>query len=199
MTLAALRHLTLSTGEELVLRAATHQEAHAAHAFMLLQLEATGHLLTPGEVLTDTNEVKRWCAFYCDQPDNLLLLAWSGRRIVGALDFHRLSLVRQDHLGQLGISLAPAYRGLGLGRSLILCLFDWLEGHPAVLKVSVQILAGNTASIHLFQKCGFRLEARFSQAVQTGQGFEDLLLFSRWLHNGPLGPDGLQASHPLSD
>lgn len=179
--MSQITQLTLSTGELITFRAATKQEAVSAHAFMVRQLAATEHAIMPDEVTAHARAIESWCAFYCDQPSNLLLLAWSATQIVGVLDFHRLSLVRQNHLGQLGISIDPAYRGLGIGRALLLNLFDWLEAYPEIRKVSVQILASNTPSIHLFQKCGFRFEARISQAVQSGRGFEDILILSRWI------------------
>lgn len=180
----------LPNGENIWIRAASREDAALAYRFITGHLQANEHMLSPDELRSDADHLQAWIAFFCDQPDNLLLIAQAqaSQSIVGVLDYHRLTLTRQNHVGQMGVSVAPAYRGQGLGKALIATLIDWLRENRSVVKLTVQVQAGNTGSVQLFQKCGFELEARIAKAIQQDQGFEDILLFSFWLGPEPKNP-----------
>jgi ribosomal-protein-alanine N-acetyltransferase len=62
----------------------------------------------------------------------------------------------EDGVVEIGYSLLPPYRNRGYTTEAVEALVTWAFGHPEVARVIAEALAGNTASVRVLQKAGFR-------------------------------------------
>jgi UDP-2,4-diacetamido-2,4,6-trideoxy-beta-L-altropyranose hydrolase len=96
-----------------------------------------------------------WFAKRVVDPDTVMLIGLSAGRPIGVVRFDR----QADGTAEVGITLAPEYRGRGLGRNLLQrgceCVVE--AGFAQVLNADVK--ADNAASQRLFKGCGFRMVA----------------------------------------
>lgn len=125
-----------------------------------------------------------------DDPDqSLYLVAAEGREVAGWLELHRSPAWRLKHVAVLTLAVAPAYRRRGVGRALMRRSYDWCR-RVGVLKVSLNVRAGNAAAIALYGSEGFVLEGRERAQVRLRPGrdeFEDNLIMAKWLGDAPPG------------
>jgi RimJ/RimL family protein N-acetyltransferase len=83
------------------------------------------------------------------------LLSVLDDEIIGVAGIHRQSHVAH-HTGVLGISVAKAYRGLGIGRSLMTTLIAEAKARISGLSIiSLDVFGSNEPGIHLYQSLGF--------------------------------------------
>ena len=82
------------------------------------------------------------------------------------------------HVGELRVLVAPAWRGKGLGRSLIQqCFAQALE--LGLDKLVAQMTVDQVAAIAVFEELGFRAEALLRDHVKDREGqLHDLVLLS---------------------
>lgn len=91
-----------------------------------------------------------WFATACEDPGI--------RMRVGMLDGERVGTVRVDvtsGVGEVGIAVAPARRGCGIGTALLRALVRDVTGDPQVVRLTAQVHPGNGASLSAFAKAGF--------------------------------------------
>ncbi len=124
-----------------------------------------------------------------DPAQSLYLVALCDRQLAGWLELHRSSAWRLQHVAVLTLAVAPAYRRRGVGRSLMRRSYDWCR-RVGVLKVSLNVRAGNAAAIALYESEGFEVEGRERGQVRLRPGrdeFEDNVIMARWLADEPPG------------
>lgn len=99
---------------------------------------------------------KQWFAQKLNDPLALILVAEDKSHFVGQVRFEMSAL---DQKNIIGISLAPAYRGQGLGPVLITKGLKYVKKmRPEIKKIMAYIKIGNIASIKTFEKAGFRFD-----------------------------------------
>ncbi|HEX7039001.1 MAG TPA: GNAT family N-acetyltransferase [Trueperaceae bacterium] len=124
-----------------------------------------------------------------DPTQSLYLVALCGREVAGWLELHRSAAWRLSHVAVLTLAVAPAQRRRGVGRSLMRRSYDWCR-RVGVLKVSLNVRAGNAAAIALYESEGFVVEGRERGQVRLRPGrdeFEDNVIMARWLAGAPPG------------
>lgn len=95
-------------------------------------------------------EHARWFAAACDDP--------AIRLRVGVLDGERVGTVRVDvtgGVGEVGIAVAPARRGRGLGTALLRALLADVAADPQVVRLTALVHPDNHASLRAFARTGF--------------------------------------------
>lgn len=75
------------------------------------------------------------------------------------------------HSGTLGMGLLPEFRGIGLGRALLVRTLDeaWQTG---LSRIELEVFGSNEAAMGLYEWAGFRLEGR-KVAARILDGQED--------------------------
>jgi RimJ/RimL family protein N-acetyltransferase len=77
------------------------------------------------------------------------------------------------HCGSLGIGLLPAFRGKGIGRSLILttlaAAFEF-----GLTRIELNVVEGNTNAVALYESIGFRKEGLHRNANRIDGKYENL-------------------------
>jgi RimJ/RimL family protein N-acetyltransferase len=95
-------------------------------------------------------EHARWFSSRIDDPGTRLR--------VGVMQGEPVGTVRVDvrgGSGEVGIAVAPSFRGQGLGSALLEALLDDLGSDPQVAELTASIHIGNTPSMRAFAKVGF--------------------------------------------
>lgn len=64
-----------------------------------------------------------------------------------------------DGVAEIGYSLAPAYRGRGLGTEAVQALVGWVAAQPGCRQVVAEVAADNLPSRRLLARLGFREQA----------------------------------------
>jgi RimJ/RimL family protein N-acetyltransferase len=106
-------------------------------------------------------------------PDKLMLVGRTDDKIVSFSDVWVGPRRRNRHVGQLGISILPEFRGLGLGTAIMQTLIDWAAAHPVIEKLALGVWAKNAPAVALYEKMGFIEEGRKVREVKYTDGSYD--------------------------
>ena len=83
------------------------------------------------------------------------VLAFSGDRLIGNTEIRQEAL-SSSHVGSLGIAVAQAYRGQGVGELLINTVYNEAVARLRGLRmVTLSVFGNNPAAIHLYRKVGY--------------------------------------------
>ena len=120
-------------------------------------------------------------------PDNermVQLVALHQGAVVGNIGLEQFSRIRRSHAGSLGMAVAVAWQGQGVGSQLLATALDIADNWMNLHRVELSVYADNEAAIALYRKFGFETEGLFRDyAVRDGQ-WVDTLSMAR-LRNRP--------------
>lgn len=117
------------------------------------------------------DEHHAWLSRTLDDGAILLLVARDGQRLVGQVRFDA-----EDDRATISISLAPAYRGLGLAGVMLDRAIDVLRVlHPEVAFLTAHVKPDNLASQRLFERAGFDPLAPEGDHATMGLTYERLV------------------------
>jgi putative acetyltransferase len=119
-------------------------------------------------------------------PDNanLHLVALRGDEVVGSAGLHPSVPVRRRHAMNLGISVARAAQGQGVGHALMAALLDYADNWAQALRVELTVFTDNARAIALYQRHGFETEGRLRGFAFRAGRYEDVFTMARW-HPAP--------------
>ena len=146
-------------GKEIIIRTAKVSDAEE---FLIL-----GKSIMDEEVfsLTQSDEINltleqegQWLQSNIENENHLVLVAETGGRIVGQLDFSNGHRKRIAHTGEFGMGVHKAWRGLGIGSMLLQVMLDWAGKHPLLEKVNIRVHSTNKRAILMYEKHGFKKE-----------------------------------------
>lgn len=111
-----------------------------------------------------------WLEMNLNDPDKLVIIAENEGHITGMLNFYNGERKRIAHLGEFGMSVDKAWRDRGIGRALLTTLLRWVQEHPRIEKVCLEVFATNARAISLYESLGFREEGRLKRGIKLGPG-----------------------------
>ncbi|EFW80547.1 GNAT family N-acetyltransferase [Pseudomonas savastanoi] len=107
------------------------------------------------------------------------LVALSGGEVIGSLGLEQYSRSRQSHVGAIGMGVASAWHGKGIGSKLLAAALDIADNWMNMHRVELTVFADNEAAQGLYRKYGFEQEGRLrNYAVRDGV-FVDALSMAR--------------------
>lgn len=112
----------------------------------------------------------------------------SGEQLGGWLELNRPQPQRLKHIAVLTIAVAATWRRRGVARQLLVRGYQWAQ-QKGVKKIQLDVRAGNTAAITLYEREGFVLEGRERAQILTPQGYEDNLIMAKFLDERLLHTD----------
>jgi putative acetyltransferase len=94
------------------------------------------------------------------------------RRVIGSasLVFHLTEANR--HKAELGITVHDDYQNLGLGTIMVNHLLD-IARKKGLMKVYLLVKTTNSRAIHVYEKCGFKIEAMLEKEHSLEGQLED--------------------------
>lgn len=149
-----------------------HLEALAAEPGINLPLSPDELTLTVDderEILEDFAAAKRAVS----------LVAVGDGAIVGELTLKAISPRRAvAHVATLGMSVAVAWRGRGVGAALLTDAIAWAEG-AGITRIELYVYARNEPAIRLYKRFGFEIEGRRRNFIREGDTYLDDLVMGR--------------------
>lgn len=107
----------------------------------------------------------------------LAVHAHDGDLYIGNAFFRKINLL--DRSAEFGIFLGnPEYRGKKFGEEIIELMLDYGFQELGLHRIWLTVLAFNHRAIRCFEKCGFRREGVFREAIFSGGIFNDVYLMA---------------------
>lgn len=120
------------------------------------------------EVSFDIEIQRNWLKNLSFQKNCLLLIAeMENGSIIGMLEFFSGKKAKNQHVGELGISVHPSYHGMKVGSNLMLEFKNWLEHNRAIQKVILKVFANNTKAINFYINHDFKPECNHQKAIKN--------------------------------
>ena len=116
--------------------------------------------------------------------DVSLVAVADGRAVASAGLYAGPTHVRRRHASVLGISVAAAFQGQGIGRALMQALTDYADQWGQILRIELTVFADNLRAIALYEGFGFEREGLHrGYALRSGR-YVDTVSMAR-LHPDP--------------
>lgn len=172
----------MSTARSLVRRA----RAEDAEAFARLMGDPA---LFAGLMQLPYPSVQAWQERLARVPDagsvDLSLVAERDGAVVGSAGLHPAGAqLRRRHVAMLGISVAVAAQGQGVGTALMQALCDYADGWAQVLRIELTVFTDNQRAIALYRRFGFELEGTHRAYALRDGIYADVHSMAR-LHPNP--------------
>lgn len=114
-------------------------------------------------------------------PDDAVFVAAAAEGVIGQLTM----ALRPYGVADVGMLVAPEWRGRGVGTALLGTGVDWAAGAGAH-KVALQVWAHNEAALALYRKFGFVEEGLLRRHYRRRNGeLWDAVIMGRLLHEPP--------------
>ena len=98
------------------------------------------------------------------------LVALHQGTIIGNIGLEQFSRIRRSHAGSIGMGVAVAWQGKGVGSKLLAAVLDIADNWMNLQRVELSVYADNEAAIGLYRKFGFETEGLFRDyAVRDGR------------------------------
>jgi putative acetyltransferase len=91
---------------------------------------------------------------------------------------------RRRHVMGLGLAVARAAQGQGVGSALMAALMQWADDWAQVLRIELTVYTDNAPAIALYQRFGFRIEGTHRGYAMRRGGYADVHAMAR-LHPAP--------------
>ena len=144
-------------------RPATLTDVDAVVA-MLVEVAGEGRWIAT-EAPVDVDQRRRRLVEDVEREDAIMLVAEVGGQVVGELGLH---LARYG-VADLGMAVAPGWRGRGIGSALLAEAID-RAGKAGAHKIALQVWPHNTAAIALYERFGFQREGYLTRHYRRRSG-----------------------------
>lgn len=113
-----------------------------------------------------------------EKKKQIVLIAEDKNKLVGISDV-RLKGERRNHVGEFGISIKKEYRGIGLGKKLMVEVLKLakkeLKPRPKIIRLSV--FSENKIAQNLYKKFGFKKVAKIPKQIQyKGKLIDEIIM-----------------------
>jgi RimJ/RimL family protein N-acetyltransferase len=113
-----------------------------------------------------------------DNPHACVFIALDGGEVVGRINITGGELPFDRHAGTLGLSVAPHWRGRGLGRRLMQAAIADAQGWEDFCRIELLCATWNTRGLALYESLGFVTEGIKRKAVKMRGVPEDEVLMA---------------------
>lgn len=137
-----------------------------------------GMFLVSPEELRSVDEQREVIAAL--SPDDCWIVAEVGGEVVGFVDIRRGRMAKTRHTATLGIGVAKAYRGRGIGSLLLQAAEAWAR-RAGIRRIHFGVLAGNHRALLAYLKNGYQVEGCLPRQVREGDRYIDEYLVGKWL------------------
>lgn len=112
----------------------------------------------------------KWQGLFVPQPGFYNLVAEVEGQVVGQLGLQVMQNARRRHVAEIGMGVAEAYQGQGIGSALLRAALDMADNWLALRRVELLVYSANEPAIALYERFGFEVEAELTDyAFQYGK------------------------------
>jgi RimJ/RimL family protein N-acetyltransferase len=176
-----VRKFIAKNGKEVTLRPAVPEDAAAIISAIKSTSQERSYVLM--EQYGKDADAEREYIRMTDCEKCLLLVAAVDDEVVGslaALQADGGENPRTAHILKVGLHLAGAYRGLGIGSQMLRYMEKWANEH-SFKKLEASIFTTNKRSLHLFSRAGFQEEGTRRKRFWIGNEYIDEVLMGKVL------------------
>ncbi|UOY92984.1 GNAT family N-acetyltransferase [Ectobacillus sp. JY-23] len=112
---------------------------------------------------------------------SIILLAFINDHLAGIASITSGQKARNKHNGTLGIVVAQAYTGMGIGRYLLQMLIQWARENGITKKINLIVSEPNTRAISLYRELGFQQEGILKHDAYINGVYIDAIAMGLWL------------------
>ncbi len=174
----------LKNGTEVCIRNRTLEDAEEMRSYMESVFSNDRFFMTTNDESREFRTVEKYgerTEMMNGHEHKLLLITEVDGQIVSISDVDCGSKKRNQHVGQVGISIRQDYRGLGLGTVLMQTMIDWATADSVIEKLALGVWAKNAPAIALYRKMGFVEEGRKVNEVKYADGsYDDCICMYRF-------------------
>ena len=109
----------------------------------------------------------------------LKLVALHQGQVIGHLGLENYSRIRRSHAGSVGMAVAGAWQGKGVGSQLLAAALDVADNWMNLHRVELTVYADNEAAIGLYRKFGFETEGLLRDYAVRDGVWVDVLSMAR--------------------
>ncbi|MFW0756910.1 GNAT family N-acetyltransferase [Pseudomonas sp. H11T01] len=116
------------------------------------------------------------------EPDNerqIQLVALHQGTVIGNCGLEQFSRIRRSHSGSIGMGVAVAWQGQGVGSKLLAAVLDVADNWMNLQRVELTVYADNEAAHGLYRKFGFETEGLLRDYAIRDGGLVDALSMAR--------------------
>ncbi len=95
-----------------------------------------------------------------------LVLGRLGGSLVGSLNLTRSARPQTEHVVHVGLNVAKAWRGQGVGRTLLTHALEWAKTRSFAERLELEVLENNIPAIRLYEDVGFVKEGTKARAIK---------------------------------
>jgi RimJ/RimL family protein N-acetyltransferase len=166
-----------SDNQNLIIRYLCREDAEKMAEYITTLSQERTYISYQGEVLTLDQERKNLAENLenIEKRKCVFLLAFIGDQLVGVTDADTLKRA-ESHVASMGITVAKAYRGKGIGSLLLKTLLAEIKNQlPQVILVILEVFLLNERAIAMYKKYGFVEYGHLPKGVAYKGNLEDLL------------------------
>lgn len=124
------------------------------------------------EIRRDVDEQATFLAKKLASPVDIIIHAEVDGHVVGIAGLEGSCYERFGHAATLGLAVARAHWGRGIGTALVQALLEWADARGLV-RVALEVVETNTRAIRLYEALGFEHEGRLRFRRRHGEVYLD--------------------------
>jgi RimJ/RimL family protein N-acetyltransferase len=105
--------------------------------------------------------------------NSLMLVGEADGQIIAVLTCQGGRRQAQRRTALIGITVAQAWRGQGVGTALLNKTVDWARSSGIIHRLELYVFTRNTRAVNLYQRIGFQHEGTLRQAIYKEGEFLD--------------------------
>ena len=117
------------------------------------------------------------CDMFADRQLRLMIVRYADAEVLGTIDI--TDFAPRHARGEVGISIRKEFRKQGYAREALQLLCDYAFRFLHLAQLNAHVFADNTASLQLFESCGFVRCGLLKQWWMTADGFQDVVVMQR--------------------
>lgn len=109
----------------------------------------------------------------------LPLLALNQGEVIGNCSLEQYARVRRGHSGGIGMAVAPAWQGQGVGSRLLAAVLEVADNWMGLQRVELTVFADNQPALALYKRHGFEVEGQLRDYAMRDGRLTDVYSMAR--------------------
>lgn len=114
-----------------------------------------------------------------DDERRVTLMAMHQDQVIGSASLEQFPRVRRSHCGSIGMGVAVAWQGRGVGTRLLAELMEVADNWMGLRRVELTVYTDNAPAIALYRKFGFEVEGTLREFALRDGVYADVLSMAR--------------------